>query len=136
MKLKAEKIVEIWKTLNKFGEQNMTLATAIKIADNIDILRKPVEIFEKKEKELINQYAVKDENGNIKAMENGGFQIENAEHFLKEHNELINTEVDIRFTFIAESELAELKLSPNDYIALKPILEKKKADEKPQSKRK
>lgn len=110
------KNIEIINATNSIGEL-MQERLPVKVGWNVTKNMKKIEVAFKNyadfELELIKKYAIKDENGNLKADENNKpkFAPNNKEKYLKEQNELL----DLTDTI----DILPIKLSDLDGINLK-----------------
>ena len=128
MKIQVEKLVDMYKVLEKIGNQEMPINSAVKIAKNIESIRIPFDVLTKKENELIEKYAEKDKDGKVKVDDNGHFKIlkENAQAFFREQREMMDANVDVDVTYIPMEDLSSVKLSPKEFISIQPLIMRKK----------
>lgn len=80
--------------------------------------------FNAEREKLIIKYANKDENGQV-ITNNGSAKIsdENLKIFQNEINELISVEIEIPTNMIPLSWLEEIRLTPQEMIAIEPFVE-------------
>ena len=111
--------------LNKVANAELDLKTAILFAENIDALRIANEQIEKKRMALIEKYAKKDESGEIVTDgDSGNIVLDNSSEFIRNMDELLSTKIEVPLKPIDIDILegVDIKFTPNDYLALKPLL--------------
>lgn len=74
MKLKALDILNVYESLEKLSEHELSLETSFVIAKNIKELLLSKEIIETKRNNIITKYAEKDKNGAIAQEDDGGIK--------------------------------------------------------------
>lgn len=130
MKLTANQITNIYETLDKLAKTDLTLATAIAIADNVESLNTAYKIVNDKRVACIQEYAQKDENGEMKRSEDNpdSILINKPEEFNVKMIELMNTEIDVNVKEFSLDGETGIKLSPVDVLSLRPVLKKNKPE--------
>lgn len=117
------KIFEALNFLNfytKIREKDMPIKTAYKLNKLARRLENEQVFYQEKIQKILNQYAIKDEDGNIKPDETGNIRLvaETVEDCEKELNELQNLEIeDINVSFTLD-ELEGLQVSPMELSSL------------------
>lgn len=113
------------KIFNQVAQTKVSSKLAYKIMKLCKAAIAEEEFYNNKRNEIINEYAVRDENGQISVSDDGMIsivkdKIQEAEMALKELNEIEVEVPNIRFTL---DELDELKLSVADMFALDAFIE-------------
>ena len=91
------KAVKAYKAITDLGEEKLNFKTAHSLLVAKKELEPHIEFFTQEEMKLVNEYAVKGEDGKV-SFENGNFQLtaENAEKYVEKHRELDEVEIDIK----------------------------------------
>jgi hypothetical protein len=113
-------LINAAKVFNQVAQMKISSKLAYKIMKLCKSVATEEEFYNNKRNEIINEYAVKDENGQIVVSDDGMISIMQdkipvAEKALRELNEIDVDVPDIKFTL---DELDELKLSVADMFAL------------------
>lgn len=113
------------KIFNQVAQAKVSSKLAYKIMKLCKAVIAEEEFYNNKRNEIINEYAVRDENGQISVSDDGMIsiikdKIQEAEMALKELNEIEVEVPNIRFTL---DELDELKLSVADMFVLDAFIE-------------
>lgn len=94
--MKTSKIVTIYNSLQKMQEKKLPVRLSLILYRNLQKIKSIAEKAEEERVALIREYAEKDDSGN--PIDDGGrFHIPDADSFMKEMDELLNTEVDVTF---------------------------------------
>ncbi|MFA5558830.1 MAG: hypothetical protein WDA59_05145 [Methanofastidiosum sp.] len=130
MKLKG--VVEMYLQLTTIGNKDMPMKVSYKISKLLKVLSKEFANYDLNRNKLIDKYADKDSEGNVKRDDNGQIHISNKkfrESFLKEHNELMDVDVELDYKPIFKlSELENLTLTVNEISALQEFIEEEEGD--------
>ena len=118
MKLKALDILNVYESLEKLSEHELSLETSFVIAKNIKELLLSKEIIETKRNNIINKYAEKDKNGAIAQEDDGGIKINDPVKFSNELNELLSSEININLTKIYKKDLEKITIQPKELLPL------------------
>ena len=131
MKFTANQITNIYETLDKLAKENLTLGTAIAIADNIESMSTAYKIVSDKRMACIQEYAKKDENGDYVRDENNpeSVLINNPEEFNIKMIEMMNTEIDVDVKEFSLDGETGITMTPIDILYLRPLLKKDKKEE-------
>lgn len=121
MIFKAIEITAINETLSRLADENLSLKTAITIAENLEAFNTSNTVIEKKRNDLIKKYAKKDENGNFVQAGEGQVQISNPEEFSERINEIYETEVEVEIKPFKMEELEGIKITPRQALTLKKL---------------
>lgn len=128
MKTDLLHIVNVEQKFNELSKKRYhNWGVSLKLSKALREIRENKEIYIEKERELINQYVLKDENGQFKIVNNQPqFEsVEKAEEFQKELNNLQHTEIDIFDPIhisINDFKFSEDALTPSDILALEPFV--------------
>lgn len=95
MTTKIIKCIKVFQAITQMGEMDLSYTTAHKLVVAKKELQTHVDFYIEKERELIEKYAEKDENGNWE--HDGKYQIppEYVKEYLDAHNKLDSIEVEI-----------------------------------------
>ena len=118
MKLKALDILNVYESLEKLSEHELSLETSFVIAKNIKELLLSNEIIETKRNNIITKYAEKDKNGGITQEDDGGIKINDPVKFSDELNELLSSEININLTKIYKKDLEKITIQPKELLPL------------------
>ncbi len=118
MKLKALDILNVYESLEKLSEHELSLETSFVIAKNIKELLLSKEIIETKRNNIITKYAEKDKNGVITQEDDGGIKINDPVKFSDELNELLSSEININLTKIYKKDLEKITIQPKELLPL------------------
>ncbi|MCI8683375.1 MAG: hypothetical protein HFH50_10375 [Lachnospiraceae bacterium] len=118
MKLKALDILNVYESLEKLSEHELSLETSFVIAKNIKELLLSKEIIETKRNNIITKYAEKDKNGAIAQEDDGGIKINDPVKFSNELNELLSSEININLTKIYKKDLEKITIQPKELLPL------------------
>lgn len=123
MELKSYQIISMSRAMEKIKSADVSLKTAIAIAKNIKALSDPIEIIQGRQKALLDEYARKDDDGEVIQESNGNVYIENPNEYFPKLQDLLNTELEFELIKIKMDDLGEVKLSADDILALDPLFE-------------
>lgn len=118
MKLKALDILNVYESLEKLSEHELSLETSFVIAKNIKELLLSKEIIETKRNNIITKFAEKDKNGAIAQEDDGGIKINDPVKFSNELNELLSSEININLTKIYKKDLEKITIQPKELLPL------------------
>ena len=121
MKIKLGELSTIIGSLNKLIDKEIPIKTSYKLSKLTRNLMNEYKIYEDNRMKLINKYAEKDENGNIKInKEDNTIMILNGnrDKFNNEFIELVNIEIELEFDKIKLDDLSDVMISPRDLLNL------------------
>lgn len=123
IEVKIQDIVNSVVPMRTLSESKIKGATAYKVGKLLKRLEEEFGYFNDARMGLINQYAVKDEEGNP-IVEDGNYQInkEFINEFNEETNKLLQTEVSIDVAPIFVDDLSEVEITPQDMLLIEPFL--------------
>lgn len=103
--------------LQKIGQQELNGVQAYKIAKMINAVSKQLELYNKTRQELLNQYAQKDENNNLKIIDNDKIVIikDKINEFNNKLEQLNNLQIELNINMFDLNDLHEIKLSPREF---------------------
>ena len=131
MKFKAYEIMAINETLTALADENLSLKTAITIAEDLEAFNTANTVIEKKRTDLIKEYAKKDENGEMIQPSEGQVALADPEVFSQKMNEMMETEIDVNVKTFKLEELSSITVTPRQALSLKKLfVEEKKEDNK------
>jgi len=134
VELNVNELIKAREALNLFMQEKLPVKLAYKIKKIYKEVDEELKILEESKDKLLDNYAEKDENGDLKN-EDGFFTIPKMyrEHFEKELNELNNMKIKISFTPIKEEEIENMEITPSTLLALEHFIQFK--EEEPTEKR-
>lgn len=102
--------------LQKIGQQELNGAQAYKIGKIINTISSELELYNKTRQQLIDIYCEKDENGDLKFINDNTLQIKEDKitEFNTKINELNNLEVELNINNFTLNDLNVMKLSPRE----------------------
>jgi len=121
LKIKLGEINIILDNLNKLIDKEINIKTSYKLSKLLKHLVNEYNVFDENRIKLINKYAEKDENNEVRInKENNSIIItdNNKDKFNKEINELVNIEIEIFIEKIRLDDLGEIMVSPRDLFNL------------------
>lgn len=118
-------ILNASETFSTIMQQSFKGSLAFKIARLARELNKEMETFNTERQKLLQKYCVKDENGEIKANEDGTVQIEQNKinEFNEEFSSLLETEVEINADKLPVDSLDNFDITPQQMISIEIFFE-------------
>lgn len=83
--------------LTEVSKKRLPIKVSYVISSNLEKLKPHNEAAEQTRNDLLRQYGEKDEDGNLKFNEKNEIRIVDVTSYVKDVNELMNTDVDISF---------------------------------------
>ena len=116
MKISNEILVNSVNVLNKLNKLELGIKVGYKLAKNIKNIEKELVIYDKEKQKLINKYAEKNDDNEVKVNENGTINILDADGWNKDYKELLEIENDIKLELIKIDDLdkIEFKITPGE----------------------
>lgn len=121
---------EFIKSINYLSEKEVNIQVAVKLEKMLIKLSDALKSKNESEAELVNKYAIKDEDGNFVLAQNedgetipNSYNISNEsiEDYKKDYANLMNETHEIDIDKIHMSELADTKISAKNFSYLKPL---------------
>lgn len=125
MKAKLSQALEYAVFFNAIKDQKIPLKTAYKLASIYQSLQNEMSFYQTRMKQIIDKYALLDENGNpILVEEEDGFKVREGEEnaCLQEINELQDLEIELPDETITLEELDEVELTFQEVAAIMPYI--------------
>lgn len=125
MKAKLSQAFEYAVFFNAIKDQKIPLKTAYKLASIYQSLQNEMTFYQTRMKQIIDKYALLDENGNpILVEEEDGFKVREGEEnaCLQEINELQDLEIELPDETITLEELDEVELTFQEVAAIMPYI--------------
>lgn len=121
------KIMTAWGVIDRLMQESHSYKIAYGLMKAKKELEPNIDFYREKERELIETYAEKDENGNPIISDKGEFHVsnDNLSEFVSKHNELAAVEVDIEPHKIDD---CPQTISGADLEALEGVIEFKEPD--------
>ena len=107
--------------LNKFSQDKLPVKLTYAIARNIKMLNAAVETFDEIKKKLLDEYAIKDSEGNIEVDEHDSsitVKDGKGEEFSAKVKELLDIDVNINVHMVPFEVVESLNLSVTDMFAI------------------
>lgn len=125
IKVKLGDIVDSVDTFQVIMQQSFKGSLAFKIARLARELNKEMETFNEQRKRIIDEYCVRNENGEIKTLENGNVQInpEKIQEFNTEITNILNTEVEINADKLPMDKIDDFDITPQQMLILENFFE-------------
>lgn len=125
IKVKLGDIVNSVDTFQAIMQQSFKGSLAFKIARLARELNKEMETFNEQRRKIINEYSLKDENGEVKPDENGNIQIipDRINEFNAEFNNLLGTEVEINADKLPMDKIDDFEISPQQMLNIEIFFE-------------
>ena len=125
MKMLLIQAVNIKNVLGKITEEKMPVKLAYKIMKFISTVEAEEKFFNEKTLEIIQKYALRDENSEFILTTEGGIKIdpEKYDDCEKESKELQELEIEVKDIKLTLEELENFNISPKELYVLTPILD-------------
>lgn len=123
MKLSNEKILADIVKLREISKKVLPIKASYAIAKNMKKIEDELEIYYKERDKLIDKYAEKDENGNVKIDETGFIVIRDKESWDREIKELLAIENDIKIHKFPIDVLEGYNMSPVELMLIEYMIE-------------
>ena len=125
IKVSLNDIVNSVETFQTIIQQPFNGSLAFKIARLARELNKEMDTFNEQRRKIIDQYCVKDENGNLVSDDNGNVQIipEKIQDFNNDFTNLLNTEVEINADKLPMDKIDSFEISPQQMLSIEMFFE-------------
>lgn len=123
MKLSNEKILADITNLREISKKVLPIKASYAIAKNLKKIEDELEIYYKEREKLIDKYAEKDENGNVKIDETGFIVFRDKEGWDREIKELLAIENDIKIHKFPIDVLEGYNMSPAELMLIEYMIE-------------
>jgi len=123
MKLSNEKILADIVKLREISKKVLPIKASYAIAKNMKKIEDELEIYYKERDRLIDKYAEKDENGNVKIDETGFIVFRDKEGWDREIKELLAIENDIKIHKFPIDVLEGYNMSPVELMLIEYMIE-------------
>lgn len=106
-------------------QQSFKGSLAFKIARLARELNKEMETFNEQRRKIVNEYSLKDENGEVESDENGNIQIapDRIQEFNTEFTNLLNTEVEVNADKLPMDNIDDFEVSPQQMLNIEMFFE-------------
>ena len=121
LKIKIGELNTILESLNKIIDKEISIKISYKISKLTKQLMNEYKLYEENRIRLINKYAERDEQGNIKINKEDNTIIildVDRDKFNNEFIELVNIDIEIEFDKIRLDDLGDVMISPRDLLNL------------------
>lgn len=125
IEVKLNDIINSIETFQVIMQQSVKGSLAFKIARLIRELNKEMETFNEQRRKILDEYCVKDENGQLSPDENGNIQIQpdKIAEFNDVFTNLLNTEIEINADKIPIDQLDGFEISPQQILNIEMFFE-------------
>lgn len=125
IKVNLNDIVNSVDTFQTIMGQSFKGSLAFKIARLARELNKEMETFNEQRRKILNEYCVKDENGELKPDENGNVQIipDKINEFNNEFSNLLATEVEINADKLPMDSMDSFDITPQQMLNIEMFFE-------------
>ncbi len=126
MYLQLNQANNIHEVLLKFSEQKLPIKLSYKIMKIMSSLEREIDFYRNKLANLIQEYGLKDEEGNLvysEDKENIKLKDGVSEEFYEKYTELMNLEVEIEDFYFSLQELEKLELTPKELYILRDFID-------------
>ena len=125
IKVSLNDILNASETFQVIMQQSFKGSLAFKIARLARELNKEMDTFNEQRKNILEKYCVKDEDGNLKQLENGNVQIipEKILEFNEEFGSLLATEVDINADKLPMNQIDSFDITPQQMLNIEMFFE-------------
>lgn len=118
IEIKLGQLDFIISSFSKLVNKELPIKLSYRLSKLIKLLASEHELFNQNKNEIIKKYAEKDEEGNIKQLENGRVDIINMQSYQNEIGELYEISFNIDFDKIKIDDLADINISVQDLLYL------------------
>ena len=127
MKITNRKILTDANFLGQLTQKQLPIKISYALAKNISKIENELKIYNSEKDKLIDQYAIKDEKGNLKVDENNQFKVreEYKEVWEKEIEELLDIEInlDVHKIKLDELMLSNCNMTPAELMLIDYMIE-------------
>ena len=125
IKINLSDVVNSIPVFNDIMKQTLTGSAAFRVARLARELDNEMKTFNESRRTLVEKYAVRDDNGELKADENGNIQIipEKVNECNEEFNNLLNSEIEINANKLPNDILNEIKINPQQMMDIMMFVE-------------
>ncbi|WP_040209899.1 DUF1617 family protein [Clostridium polynesiense] len=123
MLISNERLISDYSTLKNIANKELPIRASYALAKNISKIESEIRVYEKERTKLIEKYADKDEEGQVKADEGGQIIFKDPEGWSKDIRELLAIENDIEIHKFPISSLEGYTMSPADLILIEYMIE-------------
>ena len=120
IKVNLNDILDASETFNTIMQQSFKGSLAFKIARLARELDKEMKTFNDERQKIIQKYGEKDENGELKADENGNvkFEIDKLDEINEEFNALLNNQLEINAELLPMDKIDDFDITPQEMLNL------------------
>ena len=125
IKVSLNDILNATETFQTIMQQSFKGSLAFKIARLARELNKEMDTFNEQRRKLLEKYCVRDEDGNLKQLENGNVQVipEKISEFNEEFNSLLATEVEINADKLPMDQIDNFDITPQQMLNIEMFFE-------------
>lgn len=125
MKVTFENLLQMKPALEEIINIDLPFKTAYKISTIASIADRELKFYQQQIQMLLDKYAQRDENGNIKRDDTNNYliQADLADEFKSKFDELLCVEINGDMPKLSTDELENLQIKPKLLMSLSPIIE-------------
>jgi hypothetical protein len=126
MKFTIRQLLEMESGMVKLRDKDIPIVQAYRLKKFIGIVMDELKLFHEHRMEIMNKYAMKDEDGKFVVRDDGMVAYKDIDDLNKcntEIGELVDIEVEINFDKIPINMLGDINISIQDLMTLEPILD-------------
>ena len=125
IKVSLNDILNATETFQTIMQQSFKGSLAFKIARLARELNKEMDTFNEQRRKILEKYCVRDEDGNLKQLENGNVQVipEKIPEFNEEFNSLLATEVEINADKLPMDQIDNFDITPQQMLNIEMFFE-------------
>lgn len=125
IKVSLNDILNATETFQTIMQQSFKGSLAFKIARLARELNKEMDTFNEQRRKILEKYCVRDEDGNLKQLENGNVQVipEKISEFNEEFNSLLTTEVEINADKLPMDQIDNFDITPQQMLNIEMFFE-------------
>jgi len=130
IKVKLGEILSSTTALEHLGEQHLKGKLAYKVGKAIKTISNEINLYDKARKELLNEYCVKDENGEVQIDERGNAQVEKQyiDKYNQEIRTLNDTDIELNIVLLDLDDFENIEITPREIMQLDWLIKKEEAE--------
>lgn len=119
--MKTFEIQNIYTGLVGIKTKKLPIKLAFVLSRNMKKLEEVVQDVDENRQKLLNQYGEKDDDGNLVVADDGNVKIMDANNFVAEMSEVMETEVDITLDKVSRSDIEKCDQDGYDKLTLEEV---------------
>lgn len=125
IKVTLNNLVESINIFNKIVETELNGGLAFKIARIVREVEKEVKFFNEQRQKIIEEYVIRDEQGNYEMTEDGNFKVDpsRSDECIEQFNSLLSQVIEINAEKISASDLEKFTISTKELMKISDFIE-------------